>query len=460
MLSRSPLTRRERTTLIGVVVLFSTVSFTETAIIAVLPTAARQLHGIGSFGWLFTGFIVAKIVGLVLAGQYSDSHGPRVVLMTGLVLFAGAVLVAGSAPTMAVLVAGRMLQGLGGGMILTSVYVVIGQIFPDEVMPKVQSAIGTAFVLPVLAGPLIAGTVAQEVSWRLAFLGLGPVVLVAIALILPILRAARGGRERAVRRNSLPNAVAAAVAMAVMETVGQNPPPWRTLGVVAVPAVVVLVWGLRGIVPPGTFRVRHGVAAPIALRTLYGGAFFGGCSLVPLVMTLQHGHGASTAALPLVVSDVSYAVGSWWQGRPPRGDEGEHRVRLVRVGFVLTMPGLLATAAVAHPSVPSWVIYPAWCVTGLGAGMTFATFNVLVLRHTTDTDRGFDSAASQLSGSVGQAITTGVAGVLIAAAADGAIRFDTAFTWAYAMMAALLVAGVAAAGRLRAPVRTPAQVFA
>jgi MFS family permease len=453
MPSRSPFTGRERATLVGVVVLFANIGFAETAVIAVLPTAAKDLGGIGSFGWLFTGFLVAKIVGLVVAGQYSDRHGPRVVLAVGLALFFAGVIVGGAAPTMGVLVAGRALTGFGDGMLLTSVYVVIGQVYPDEATPKVQAAIGSSFVVPTLAGPLIAGIVAQQLNWRLAFLGLGPFMLIAIALLLPVLRAVDRPPEQTVRRNTLPFAIAVAAAITAMESIGQHPPRWPVLAAVAVPAVALLAWGLHGVVPAGTFRMRRGVPAPIALRGIYGGAFFGGSALIPLVMTLQHGYSASVAALPVAASDVGWALGSWIQGRPPsRGDEREYRVRLVRVGFGLTVLGLIAGAAVAYSSVPGWWMFPGWCAAGLGAGMTFTTFNVLVLRHTTDADRGFDSAASQLSGSAGQAITTGVAGVLIAAAAQQAIGFDTAFATVYLGMAVPLVLGCAAAAQLRAPV--------
>jgi MFS family permease len=192
--------------------------------------------------------------------------------------------------------------------------------------------------------------------------------------------------------------------------------------------------------------------APVVLRALYVGAFFGGSNLIPLMMTLQHGYGASVAALPLAMSDALWAVGAWVQSRPARGDDQEYRIRLVRVGFGLTMVGLAVSAAVAYSSTPAWLMFPGWCVAGLGAGMTFATINVLVLRHTTDANRGFDAAANQLSGAVGQAMTTGVAGMVIAAAAAHTIGFDTAFAATYVGMAILLAVGWAAAARLRAPV--------
>lgn len=452
MSSRLSFTGRERSTLIGVLVLFSTTTFEETAVVAALPTAARDLGGIGSFGWLYTGFVVAKIVGLAVAGQYGDSHGPRPVLISGLALSIAAIVMCGCAPTMTLLIVGRFVQGSGAGLLIIAVYIVIGQVFSDESVPKIQSAIGSSFVVPSLVGPLLAGAVAQHVGWRWVFLGLVPFMLLAVALLLPVLRSLRHVRQQSMRRNSLPFAIAVGAAVAALAYVGQLPPRWAVVLPAAVVAVGLLAWGLRALLPPGTYRMRPGVAAPIALRAIYGGAFLGAEALVPLTLTLQHGYAATLAALPLAVSDPLWALGSWIQGRTPKRDEREYRVRLVRAGFGLTAVGTLVAAAVAYPSVPGWWMFAGWCLAGLGAGLAYTTFNVLVLRQTTDADRGFDSAASQLSGNVGQAITTALGGVLIAAAARGTVGFGTAFMTVNLTMAAMLIFGYSRTGRLRASV--------
>src|SRR4051812_22981773 len=114
------LTGRERTTLAGVFVLFSLMAFQETAVGSVLPTAAKDLGGIGSFGWAYTGWVTAKIVGLVLAAQYCDSRGPRRALIAGMLLFPLASVAIGAAPAMSFIIAGRVFQGFGAGMLLTS----------------------------------------------------------------------------------------------------------------------------------------------------------------------------------------------------------------------------------------------------------------------------------------------------------------------------------------------------
>jgi MFS family permease len=432
-------------------VLFTLMGLGDAAFV-VLPTAAKNLGGIASYGWLFTGALVAKIVGLVFAGQRSDSHGPRGILTAALLLDSTSVVICASAPDMTALIMGCVIRGFADGLSITAIYVVIGQVFASDSVPRVQTVIGSSFLIPSLLGPLIAGVVAQQVGWRWVFAGLVPFGLLAIALLLPVLRTLRPGPRGALRRSLLPFAVAVAVAVALLEHVGQHPPPWPLLAALASVALGLLRWGLPAVFPAGTFRLRAGVAAPIGIRCIYAGAFLGADAFLPLLLTLTRGYDAAAAALPLAGCGVLFSVGAWIQGRRPRGDEQEYRVWLVRVGFALTLLGTLAAAAVTRPSVPGWLVIAGWCLAGMGSGLTLTTFNVLVLRYTTEAARGFDSAAMQLSSVVGQAITTALGGLLVAAAARGALGFGTAFVAFNLTMAVLLMLGCATTGRLRAPI--------
>ncbi len=78
--SRPPL----RATSVGLLILVTLIAFEAMAVSAALPTAARELHGLGAFGWAFTGFLVANVVGMVASGQLSDRRGPRLPLAAGL----------------------------------------------------------------------------------------------------------------------------------------------------------------------------------------------------------------------------------------------------------------------------------------------------------------------------------------------------------------------------------------
>lgn len=197
--------------------------------------------------------------------------------------------------------------------------------------------------------------------------------------------------------------------------------------------------------------LRPGPSAPIALRGLLAGAFFGVESIVPLALTVQHGFGATEAGLPLACSGVTWSIGSYLQGRAARGNEERHRIRLVRWGLALVAAGALLVAVAVHPAAPGWLIYPAWAVAGLGAGLAMSTVSVLLLKYTNDRDRGADSAALQLADATCSALTTGVGGVLVAAAARAAIGYTGAFTVIAVAMAGVALAGSAAAGQVRAP---------
>jgi MFS family permease len=440
-----------RTTSSGILVLINFVAFEAMAVSVALPSAARDLNGLEQFGWAFTGFLAANVLGMVASGEVSDRRGPRLPLVVGVAAFLTGLLLAGTATTMLQLVAGRVVQGLGGGVLITAVYVVIGTRYPESLRPKFFAALSTAWVLPSLVGPIIAGAMTEHLGWRSVFLALVPLVALGAVLMVPILRSLtrQAADTAAVDTGRIVRAGAVAVGVSALAHAGQSPSPVTVIAGAA--GLVAMVWGLRVLLPSGTFRVRRGVSAPVAVRGLFAGAFFGMESLVPLSMSQQHGYGPLAAGLPLACGGVAWATGSWWQGRDSTADEQERRVRLVRVGFALVTLCALAVAFAAHPWAPGWLIYPAWAAGGLGAGMAMTTANVLLLQYTNDADRGADSAALQLSDATSSALTTGVAGLLVAAAVRGALSYTTAFVSLGLAMAAVAFVGVLVAGRVRAP---------
>lgn len=439
-----------RATSIGLLIVITLIAFEAMAVSAALPTAARAVHGLSAFGWAFTGFLVANIVGMVLSGQLSDSSGPRVPLVAGLSCFIVGLVVSGTATTMAQLVAGRVVQGLGGGLIITAVYVVIGQAYPEVLRPKLFAATSSAWVLPSLIGPVVSGALAQHASWRWVFLGLVPFTVVGALLLLPVLRSLHRVElpSRLADPRRLLRALGVAAGVAGLEQAGQHPSPLSA--VLAAAGVVALAWGIRPLLPPGTLTVRPGVSAPIAMRGLLAGAFFGIEAIVPLSLTVQHGYGATLAGLPLTCAGSSWAFGSWCQGRVDDARRPGHRVRLIRAGFGFVGLGGLLMAAAAVRDLPGWLAYPAWLLAGLGAGLAMSSVSVLMLKFTNDADRGADSAALQVSDTTAGAITTGLAGVLVAAATRGALSTTAAFVTVDLTMCAVAATGVLLARRARA----------
>ena len=182
------------------------VAFEATAITTVMPTVAAQLDGVGLYALSFAAPLASGVVGMVAAGGWSDRRGPVLPLALALVLFASGLVVCGLAPSMEVLVAGRVLQGLGGGALTVCLYVLVGLIFPAALQPAIFTSFAAAWVLPTLFGPALAAYVAHVAGWRWVFLGVVVMVAAAAALVAPSLRAPRrAGRRRA--RTSLATAL-------------------------------------------------------------------------------------------------------------------------------------------------------------------------------------------------------------------------------------------------------------
>ena len=434
-----------RRTTAGLLTLVTLIAFEAMAVGTAMPTAVTELDGLAWYGWPFSAFLVASVIGMVIGGEAGDRRGPRVALPLGVAAFAAGLLVSGVASHMAVLVAGRAVQGLGAGVMATLLYVIAGQAYEAALRPRLFGAISAAWVLPALVGPLIAGLVTTHASWRLVFLGLLPVVVVGLLLVVSASRLPAADGHNRTGRSRAGWALLAGLGIALLQYAGQR------LDALAVPVAVAgaaaLVLGLRPLLPAGTVRARRGLPAVIASRGLLAGAFFGMDALLPLTLTAVHGFSPTAAGLPLTTGAIGWAVASQLQGRRP----DVPRERVLRLGFVLLAAGLAGTALAAIPALGGWPAYLTWAVAGLGMGLGMPSVGVLLLDQSSERDRGTNSAALQISDVTTAALCIGLAGVLIAATTDGGLSVPAAVLVTIAVLTVLALAGVRVAARTASP---------
>src|SRR3954451_20316345 len=102
---------------IGLVLTVASSAFEALAVAATLPATVKELGGIALYGWAFSAFMLTNLIGITIAGGEADRQGPARPFLIGIVLFAFGLLIAGLAPSMQVLIAGRAVQGFGAGAI-------------------------------------------------------------------------------------------------------------------------------------------------------------------------------------------------------------------------------------------------------------------------------------------------------------------------------------------------------
>ncbi len=179
--------RGRRALTAGLVMTITLVAFEALAISTVMPRVAAELGNLELYGWVFSAFFLASMVGIVVSGGWIDRGGLVQPMAAALGLFSIGLVIGGLAPSMPVLVCGRVLQGLGAGAIPPIAYVSIGRALPDQLRPRMFAVLSTAWVLPGIIGPALAGAVAVATSWRVVFLGLLPLIALAALITLPAL---------------------------------------------------------------------------------------------------------------------------------------------------------------------------------------------------------------------------------------------------------------------------------
>ncbi|MFD3404369.1 MFS transporter [Kribbella sp. NPDC058693] len=427
---------------VGMVALITLVAFESLAVATAMPTVAQALDGLSLYALAFGGPLASGVVAMVVSGTWSDLKGPARPLWHGTAWFLGGLLIAGFAPTIEVLVVGRIIQGYGSGLLTVALYVVVGQLYPARLRPKIFAAFATGWVVPSLVGPAIAGLIVEHTSWRFVFLAVPALAVPAALVMRPGL--ARAGEHEA-RQGKLWDkramwAVAAAVGVGLLHYGGQQ------RGVLQ---VALLVIGLAGVIafgprllPAGTFVFGRGLPSVVALRGLVAASGFGAEVFLPLMLTRERGLSPALAGLVLTVSALSWTAASWYRGRP--NQPFSHSVFL-QGGMVLIVLGIVTATLTLNPHVPVLVGILGWSLTGLGMGTVFPTLSVLTLEYSERDEQGANSSAAQLSDSLSTATVLAIGGSLFAAIEPHSDI--TAYVVAFGFPALLALIGVLAGRR-------------
>ena len=425
---------------VGAVALITLLAFEALAVAAAMPAVAGALDGLSLYALAFGGPLAASVPGMVLAGRWSDRHGALRATVWGLGLFGAGLLVAGLAPHMAVLVVGRVLQGLGGGMLGVTLYVGMGQVVPPALHPRLFSLFATAWVVPGLVGPTLAAWLVDHMGWRWVFLAVLVVLPAAAALLLPAYarlpapvpkKAAEPATES--RRLGFA-ALGAAGALLLHGAAGSH---WVVLSAGLLMAGAA-AWRL---LPSGSLQAAPGLPSVIALRGLLAAAFATAEVFLPLALTRDLGWSLLHAGWVLSSGALSWSLGSALQARLT---ETAHRQRALQAGLLLVAASIASVAVVLTWAPAGWPavvgLVASWMLSGLGVGLAFPILSVQLLKVSAPEEQGRNASALQLA----DALTTTAA----LAAAGLLVLQPQGMTWVMALAASLAVVGAACARRV------------
>jgi MFS family permease len=430
----------------GLVLTVTFVASEALAVVTVMPVVVRDLGGLRWYGWVFSAFMLGSVVGIVAAGREADRRGPAVPFVAGLVLFGSGLAVAGLAPSMGVLVAGRALQGLGAGAVPAVAYASIGRSLAGPLRARMMAVLSTAWVAPGLAGPALSAEVAHVFGWRWVFLGLLPVVAVAGSIAVPaLIRLGPPGTRQAEEHrltDGIRTAAGAAMILAGL-TLAAGPRAFLPGGGLLAAGVAVGLPALRRLVPAGTLAARRGLPATILCRGLLTFAFFGADAYVTLSITVVRHRSPLVAGIAVTGATLAWTAGAWAQARLSQTWEGR---RLVRTGLMIILAGIAGMILMLQPGVPVAAGLAAWTVAGLGMGLAYAPISLMMLREAPPGREGWASASLNLADVLGTAIGIGIGGAAVAAGPS----LPLGVTAAFAVAALVAIAALALTRRLPA----------
>ena len=429
---------RYRDLSLGAIALVALGAFEALAVTTAMPTIAQALDGLALYALAFAGSLASSVVGMVAAGSWADARGPAAPLRHGIVWFVLGLILAGLAQSMPLLIAGRVLQGFGAGLMSVALYVVVGRCYPVALRVKVFASFAAAWVVPALVGPAISGAIVEHVGWRWVFLSVPAIAVIAAWRVLPALREVGPATDSGTiqgageQRTRLLWAVLATASLLGLHYGGQQP-GWRALAWL-LPATVALGAATSRLLPRGALRAARGLPTVVSLRGIAAGGFFLAEAYIPLLLSQQRGLSPTWAGLVLTLGAIGWSTGSWLRSRvtDPRAPP-----RLLQTGMTLLALGVVAIATLIWPSTPIALGIAGWIVAGLGMGCIYPTLSVLMLELSPPEQQGLNSSALHLGDAIYTATALAIGGSVFAALMSRShlLAYACGFAIAFAMAA-------------------------
>ncbi|WP_196054585.1 MFS transporter [Nocardia aurantiaca] len=390
-----------------------------TVISVALPTIGRDLHADSAAAeWIVNSYVLVYASLLVLSGGLGDRYGRKGVFLTGMVIFGLGALIAGLAPSIPMLLVGRVIQGIGPALLVPTSLAVVRAAFPDERERAVAiGAWSTSSGLALAVGPVVGGVVVNGLGWRWVLLLNVPLVAVfaaAAALVVP-----RLPRTAARDRFDWQGAVLTTAAIAALSfgLIEGHKRSWDSAPILAafalaIGAAAVFVWWERRhgdpLVDIALFRNRHFVAANLAGLVAFF-AFIGSIVYLSAYFQQLQGHSAVRAGFDVCAIGVAFATATPISGR-----------LVARFGPRLPMVTGLALAGIATLGLLSldratgigsiwWLL----ALGGFGIGLCLTPMTATALAAVHPHRAGMASSVHNAMRQLGQVLGVAVLGTLV-----------------------------------------------
>lgn len=415
--------------------------------ITVLPSAVREIGGLDLYAWNTTVFVLASLLGAAMSSSVLAHAGPRGGYASAALVFIVGALICAAAGAMPVMLAGRFVQGLGGGLLLALAYAMVRRVYAEPLWPRALALLSGMWGVTTLLGPAIGGHFAEHGLWRGSFLAAIPIaVLVGLAAFF-VLPKREGEQEWGA---TPPVAQLALLTLAVFAA------SWGGVGASLASTVVGIVAALglvgvfvvlerrsrRRLLPAGTFRPPTALGSLYAVSALLAATVTSTEIFLPLF--LQDLHGRS----PLEAGYIAAVMSAGWTAAAifSSGLDAARRSMAVRAGPVLSL-GAMAVLVFVMPwagresdGLVLVLICGALAAAGAGVGLAYPLLSTMVLRVAPSAEADNAAASIMTVQLCATAFGAALAGLAVnlagAVAGTGSLDAANAARWLFITLAA------------------------
>lgn len=422
-----------------------------------LPDAVIEIGGAHLLNWNVSLYQLGSIIAGAATGLLVMRMGLKHALVGGASAYIIGCAISALSPTMEWILAGRLLQGLGGGFLVALVIVSVNDLFPSRMAPRVLAVVSVVWGSSSFIGPLIGGVFAEAGYWRAGFWAFGAQGVVFIAAVLMVLRDANKVKaadarlpyRRLVLLSLSILAISWAGAVAEQGGGGWETPTYTILGAIM---LVLFFWqdsraGKNRLFPRGGANIRKSAGAGVLLVLLLAVVTVPFYAYGPLLLKIIYGVGPLMAGYILATGSIAWTVGALTFSGTSRANEG----KLILTGATIILVSIIGLAMVV-PAAGIWAIIPFLFLEGAGFGMAFAFIVRRVVESVGEDDKERAAAGVSTGQEMGYAVGAAACGIVanIAGFAEG-ISLEAAQIsgfWLFAAFIPLAVIAVFAAWQL------------
>lgn len=366
----------------------------------ILPSVVNDIGGLEYYAWNTTLFVATSIVGSALSSKVLNSLGPKFAYLTALLIFILGSIWCAASPSMLILLGGRALQGLGGGILFALSYALIRIVFAEKLWSRAMGVISGMWGIATLCGPAIGGIFAQSGHWRWAFWALLPV---AMLLALIVMSQLPGKKNQPQQVNKLPVlAISLLVASVLVISIGSLSEKllFNAIGLLAGIAILItiaLIDGRKGkrLLPTGSYSFKSSLGVLYLSMSLLVGGMTTEIYVPYFLQTIHHFSPLSAGYLTAIMA-AGWTIGALLSANKT----GPIVLKILRSGPVIIFISLVVLAiltpnlALVHSTVLFVIYLLAMMGVGLGIGVCWPH---LVLRVFNAAPKGEENLTSSSS---------------------------------------------------------------